>query len=155
MFNLGGMEILVILVVALLVLGPDKLPGFMRTAGKALGELRRVSTDLRDTVNTAITDDAAPSANPTPKNIPEPSGDTVSSETPLVASPQQQEAAQSDTSGHSAPAATYPHPYSSAPDADPAPPPPRKRSLPRAARTRRPHSQSASLPTSADDAGDS
>lgn len=61
MFNLGGMEILVILVVALLVLGPDKLPGFMRAAGKALGELRRFSADLRDTVNTSITDDVPPS----------------------------------------------------------------------------------------------
>ena len=155
MFNLGGMEILVILVVALLVLGPDKLPGFMRAAGKALGELRRVTTDLRDTVNTAITDDAASSASPTPKNMPEPSGDTVSSETPLVASPQQQEAAQSETSGHSGPAAVYPHPCSSVPDANTAPVPPRKRSLPRAVRSRRSHPQTASLPNSADNAGDS
>ena len=62
MFNLGGMEILVILVVALLVLGPDKLPNFMRTIGKAVGELRRASTEFQRTIHTEIArDDASPS----------------------------------------------------------------------------------------------
>lgn len=51
MFNLGGGEILVILVVALLVLGPEKLPRFMRTVGKAVGDLRRASTDFQRTMN--------------------------------------------------------------------------------------------------------
>ncbi|SBV95346.1 Twin arginine-targeting protein translocase TatB [uncultured delta proteobacterium] len=54
MFNLGGMEIVVILVVALLVLGPDKLPNFMRTIGKAVGELRRASTEFQRTIHTEI-----------------------------------------------------------------------------------------------------
>ena len=51
MFNLGGMEILVILVVALLVLGPDKLPTFMRTIGKALGELRRTTSEFTNAIH--------------------------------------------------------------------------------------------------------
>ncbi len=51
MFNFGGMEILVILVVALLVLGPEKLPKFMRTVGKAMGELRRASTEFQRTIS--------------------------------------------------------------------------------------------------------
>lgn len=55
MFNIGGMEILVIMVVALLVLGPEKLPGVMRTIGKALGELRKATTDLQRTMNAEIT----------------------------------------------------------------------------------------------------
>ncbi len=60
MLNLGGMEILVILVVALLVLGPDKLPNVMRTIGKAMGELRRVSTEFQRTIHTeAARTDAA------------------------------------------------------------------------------------------------
>lgn len=54
MFNIGGMELLVILAVALLVLGPDKLPKFMRILGKALGDLRRASTDFQRTINTDI-----------------------------------------------------------------------------------------------------
>lgn len=56
MFNLGGGELLVILVVALLVLGPEKLPRFMRTVGKAVGDLRRASTDFQRTMNLELTE---------------------------------------------------------------------------------------------------
>ena len=64
MFNLGGMEILVILVVALLVLGPDKLPTFMRTIGKALGELRRTTSEFTNAIHIDMTAgrDTAPDA---------------------------------------------------------------------------------------------
>jgi sec-independent protein translocase protein TatB len=43
MFNVGGMELLVIAVLALVVLGPDKLPGAIRQLGQFTGELRRIS----------------------------------------------------------------------------------------------------------------
>lgn len=160
MFNLGGMEILVILVVALLVLGPDKLPGFMRAAGKALGELRRVSTDLRDTMTTAITDDAPSSVKSpgTEKPEPEQTAEAASSETPSPPRPEQQKTgqpgpyAQSGISGQ--PSVPHAHPCSSAPDADSAPLPPRKRPLPRAARARPARPQSAARPHSPDNAGD-
>jgi sec-independent protein translocase protein TatB len=52
--SIGGMEILVILVVALLVLGPDQLPRVLRTVGRAMGELRRASTEFQRTLNTDI-----------------------------------------------------------------------------------------------------
>ena len=52
MFNVGGQEFLVILLLALLVLGPERLPGAIRTVGRIMGELRRISggfqTELRD-----------------------------------------------------------------------------------------------------------
>ena len=51
MFGIGGAELLIILVVALLVLGPEKLPGLARTLGKAMGDLRRMSTDFQRTLN--------------------------------------------------------------------------------------------------------
>ena len=54
MFNLGGMELLVIMAVALLVLGPDKLPSVMRKVGKTVGELRKASTDFQRTMNTEL-----------------------------------------------------------------------------------------------------
>ncbi len=60
MLNIGGMEILVILVVALVVLGPDKLPGLMRTVGKATKELRKASTDFQRTINSEIADEETP-----------------------------------------------------------------------------------------------
>lgn len=47
MFGLGTWEIAIILLVALLVLGPDKLPQLARTIGKGLREIRRATSDLR------------------------------------------------------------------------------------------------------------
>ena len=47
MFGLGGTEVLVIFVLALLLFGPRKLPEIGRTLGKTLGELRRATMDFR------------------------------------------------------------------------------------------------------------
>jgi len=56
--NLGPMEVLVILVVALLVLGPAKLPEAARSAGRTIGELRRMSSgfqaELRDALQEPV-----------------------------------------------------------------------------------------------------
>lgn len=54
MFGIGTTELLVILVVALIVVGPKKLPQIAKTLGKAMGEFKRVSTDLHRTINTEI-----------------------------------------------------------------------------------------------------
>jgi TatA/E family protein of Tat protein translocase len=51
---LGVPELLFILVLALLIFGPRRLPEVGRTVGKALGEFRRASNDLRRTLNTEI-----------------------------------------------------------------------------------------------------
>lgn len=51
---LGGTELLVILVVALIVLGPKSVPQIARTLGKAMGEFRKVSTEFQRTLNTEI-----------------------------------------------------------------------------------------------------
>ncbi len=50
MFGIGPMELLLILVVALLVLGPKRMPELARTMGKGLAEFRRASNDLRQTL---------------------------------------------------------------------------------------------------------
>jgi TatA/E family protein of Tat protein translocase len=47
MFGLGVWEIALILVVALLVLGPDKLPDAAKSLGKALNDFRRAGDDIR------------------------------------------------------------------------------------------------------------
>lgn len=54
MFGIGSTELVVILVIALLVLGPKNLPKAARTVGKVMGEFRRVSTEFQRTINTEI-----------------------------------------------------------------------------------------------------
>lgn len=55
MFGIGGTELLLILLVALLVLGPKSIPQIARTLGKALREFRQVSSEFQHTLNTEIT----------------------------------------------------------------------------------------------------
>ncbi len=56
MFNVGGMELLVIGLVALMVLGPDKLPGAIRQVGQVVGELRRISSGFQTDLKGALSD---------------------------------------------------------------------------------------------------
>ena len=51
MFGIGGWEMLLIGVVALLVFGPKRLPELARTMGKGLAEFRRASSDLRRNID--------------------------------------------------------------------------------------------------------
>lgn len=54
MFNLGPEKILVILAIALIVLGPDKLPEAARKAGQVLGNLRRLSGGFENEIRQAL-----------------------------------------------------------------------------------------------------
>ena len=54
MGSLGFTEILFILILALLLFGPARLPELGRMVGKALAEFRRASTDLRATLDDEI-----------------------------------------------------------------------------------------------------
>ncbi len=55
--SLGLPEILFILVLALLVFGPRRLPEIGRTIGRALGEFRRATHDLKRSIDTELTVD--------------------------------------------------------------------------------------------------
>lgn len=51
MFDIGFWELTTIAVIALLVIGPDKLPGVARTAGKWVGRARRFVTDVKTDID--------------------------------------------------------------------------------------------------------
>jgi sec-independent protein translocase protein TatA len=55
MFGIGVPELLVILVVALIVLGPKRLPEVAKALGKGLAEFRKATSDLTDELRGAQT----------------------------------------------------------------------------------------------------
>ena len=77
MFNVGTPELLVILLVALLVLGPTKLPDAARKMGRAMSEARRMTSGFEREMRSAMreaehsdkeppTDGSGSAARPTP-----------------------------------------------------------------------------------------
>src|ERR1700712_3987455 len=48
MFNIGPMEFLVLGIVAVIVIGPDRLPGLARDAARMLRTLRELATGARE-----------------------------------------------------------------------------------------------------------
>ncbi len=60
--SLGPMEILAILVVALIVLGPKRLPEAGRQMGKFLSEVRRWSHNMQSEIRDVIESDPTPTA---------------------------------------------------------------------------------------------
>ena len=54
MVGIGSTELLVILVVALIVIGPSKLPDLMKTLGKGMAEFRRMSSDVKSTLEAEV-----------------------------------------------------------------------------------------------------
>jgi sec-independent protein translocase protein TatB len=54
MFDIGGGELLVIGIVALVVIGPKELPGLIRTAGNAMSKVRRMAAEFRGQFDEAM-----------------------------------------------------------------------------------------------------
>lgn len=54
MFNLQGSEIIIVMLLALVVLGPEKLPDAMRKAGKAYAELKKMSAGFQSEFRAAV-----------------------------------------------------------------------------------------------------
>jgi sec-independent protein translocase protein TatB len=74
MFGLSFGEIVIIAVLALVLLGPDRLPDAAKTLGKGLRELRKATDDLKDQVETELYADVKRPARPAlvpPASVPQ------------------------------------------------------------------------------------
>ena len=85
MFEVGFTEILLILGIALLVLGPEKLPGLAEKVGRWTGRARAMARQLRTQLEHEVTMEemtrsraAQPAPPPPPQNPPEPAAAATS-----------------------------------------------------------------------------
>jgi TatA/E family protein of Tat protein translocase len=87
MFGIGMPELLLILGLALIVLGPKKLPELAKALGKGLAEFRRATDELKsefrqmerevdEASQSAALKDEPPLENPTESAAPSPTADT-------------------------------------------------------------------------------
>src|SRR3954453_1475710 len=60
MFNIGPLELMVILIVALVVVGPKRLPEVGRTIGKSLREFRKATDEVKSSFDFNLDDDFEP-----------------------------------------------------------------------------------------------
>ena len=89
--SLGLPEIIFILVLALLIFGPRRLPEIGKTLGRALGEFRRATTDLKRTFDSELSSEEFrdPMAKPAPSKPV--SRETEAPTTPTAALPAAEE----------------------------------------------------------------
>lgn len=52
--NIGFPELILILIIALLIFGPKKLPEIGKSIGRAIAELKRTSNELKETIEDEI-----------------------------------------------------------------------------------------------------
>jgi sec-independent protein translocase protein TatB len=62
-FNIGGAEVLVIAMVALIAVGPEQLPTVLRKIGRVVAQVRSMTSSLRDEFMAGL-DDVSDAANP-------------------------------------------------------------------------------------------
>ena len=90
MFNVGGGEILVILLIALIVLGPQRLPDAARQVGKVMGDLRKLSSGFQNEMKSALSEADDPNRVAARRNVlatdaPAPEAPVEEAEAPVAA----------------------------------------------------------------------
>jgi Tat protein translocase TatB subunit len=85
MLNIGPQELLLILLVALVVVGPRRLPEIGRSIGKGIRELRKAQDEVRKTIKVELEEDR-PAGGRRPSTLPQASSD-ADGEVPATADP--------------------------------------------------------------------
>lgn len=94
MLNIGPQELLVILVIALLVVGPQRLPELGRSIGRGLRELRKAQDEVKRTISVNLDDEppngssrrpASESTVSDPASAADPTPPAVAADTPPTA----------------------------------------------------------------------
>jgi len=83
--NIGPVELVIILVIALLVIGPGKLPDVGSALGKSIREFRKAATDVQESVKLDAPN--APAAPNAPVPTPAPIAPVVATTAAVVAAP--------------------------------------------------------------------
>jgi len=89
--TLGGPEVILILVVALIVFGPRRLPEIGKSMGKMLAEFRKASNDFKRTIEDELEAEKTKEAPPTPIPAPEttpPVSDVAATDATTAAMPE-------------------------------------------------------------------
>jgi sec-independent protein translocase protein TatA len=82
--TIGGPELILILVIALIVFGPRKLPEIGKSMGKVLGEFRRATSDFQRTIEDEVEAEKRPPL-PPPAAAPEPAAPEIAPAADAVA----------------------------------------------------------------------
>jgi sec-independent protein translocase protein TatA len=88
MLNIGPLELMVILVIALLVVGPHRLPEVGRSIGRGIREFRKAQDEVQRTIQSALNEPAS-----TTRSVPgadaasRPEGKTVTDDTDAADAP--------------------------------------------------------------------
>jgi sec-independent protein translocase protein TatB len=111
MFNIGGGELLVIVLIALIVLGPQRLPDAMRTVGRVVGEVRRISSGFQQELRDAFEDsEIADEASAPRRREAVPLAAAVAEATPDIEDEDTDDVGDADEQAAPAPAAFEPKP---------------------------------------------
>lgn len=78
--QIGPLEIAVVLLIALLVFGPNRLPDLARQAGGFMRELRKIQGNLKADLHEMMSDDSSAGGSPPPTLPPKADGDPAAIE---------------------------------------------------------------------------
>lgn len=79
--GMGPLELVVIAALALIVFGPDKLPEIAQQVGRAIREIRRMSSEVTDEIQKSIEPERRPTVPPPPQSVNHAPAEPVASQT--------------------------------------------------------------------------